>query len=52
MDKQNKEIDGVEVCDRRVETGGKRPRKSHQPITAEGGVSKMATTQEDEKTNK
>ena len=29
MNEQHEEVDGVEICNWRVETGGKRPRQTH-----------------------
>ena len=52
MDEQHEEVNGVEVCDRRVETGGKRPRNSHQPITAECDVNKTPELQGSGNTDK
>jgi len=33
MNEQHEEVNRVEICNRRVETSGKRPRQGHQPIT-------------------
>jgi hypothetical protein len=35
MNEQHEEVNGVEICNWCVETGGKRPRKSHQQIATE-----------------
>ena len=46
MDEQHEEIDGVEICNWCVKTSGKRPRQSHQPITAESDVNKTPKQRE------
>ena len=52
MDEQHEEVNGVEVCNWRVETSGKRPRNSHQPITAESDVNKTPELHRTGNTNK
>lgn len=52
MDKQHEEVDGVEIGDWRIETSGKGPRQSHQPITAESDVNKTPKREGNENTNK
>ena len=52
MDEQHEEVNGVEVCNWRVETGGKRPRESHQPITAKSDVNETPELQGSGNTNR
>lgn len=49
MDEQHEEVDGVEICNWRVETGGKRPRQTHQQITTESDVRKAQKAEKNER---